>query len=127
MSSTAILAPNAIGDLKNWSFPIEGMTCASCVARVERSLAAVPGVAEADVNLATETANVRADKSVGLQALRATIEKAGYSVGERSMQLQIEGMTCASCVSRFERALKHGVQQRQRGRQCLDAAPLEGD
>jgi len=102
MSNTATLTPA----LKEWSFPIEGMTCASCVARVERSLSAVPGVAEAMVNLATEGATVRADTSVPLDALRAAVEKAGYSVGERTVQLGIDGMTCASCVSRVEKALK---------------------
>jgi len=105
MSNTATLAPIAAG-LKEWSFPVEGMTCASCVARVERSLAAVPGVAEASVNLATEGATVRADRSVPLDALRAAVEKAGYSVGEQTLRLQIGGMTCASCVTRVEKALK---------------------
>jgi Cu+-exporting ATPase len=65
------------------------MTCASCVARVERSLAAVPGVARASVNLATEAASVRADKSVALETLRAAVEKAGYQVGEQSLPVQI--------------------------------------
>jgi Cu+-exporting ATPase len=106
MNNTATLAPIATVGLKEWSFPVEGMTCASCVARVERSLAAVQGVAEATVNLATEGATVRADRSVPLEALRAAVEKAGYSVGEQTVQLQIEGMTCASCVARVEKALK---------------------
>jgi Cu+-exporting ATPase len=76
----------------DWTFPIEGMTCASCVARVEKALAAVPGVAEASVNLATEVATVRADKSVSPDMLRRAIQKAGYSVAEESARLDIEGM-----------------------------------
>lgn len=76
----------------DWTFPIEGMTCASCVARVEKALAAVPGVAEASVNLATEVATVRADKSVAPDTLRSAIRKAGYSVAEESARLNIEGM-----------------------------------
>ena len=44
----------------NFEFEIEGMTCASCVGRVEKALKAVPGVSEAQVNLATEPATVRA-------------------------------------------------------------------
>ena len=44
MSSTATLAPNSIGEWQDWSLPVEGMTCASCAARVERALIAVPGV-----------------------------------------------------------------------------------
>src|SRR4051812_5187649 len=57
---------------------IEGMTCASCVARVEKALRKVPGVAEAEVNLATEIAEVRAPASVDAQQLAAAVEKAGY-------------------------------------------------
>jgi Cu+-exporting ATPase len=90
-----------------WSLPVEGMTCASCVARVEKALSAIPGVGEASVNLATEAAFVRADRSVTSETLRGAIEKAGYSVKERSVRLSIEGMTCASCVTRVEKALKN--------------------
>lgn len=67
---------------KEFSFPVEGMTCASCVARVERALAKVPGVNQATVNLATEAASVQAAPGVTLDTLRAAIEKAGYSVGQ---------------------------------------------
>src|SRR5262249_54420225 len=58
---------------------IEGMTCASCVARVEKALKQVPGVASADVNLATEMAEVRvSDRTDPAAALVAAVEKAGY-------------------------------------------------
>ena len=90
---------------REWTLAVEGMTCASCAGRVERALAAVPGVAEATVNLATEAATVQAAEAVDLDALRAAVQKAGYSVGERTVSLRIEGMTCASCVSRVEKAL----------------------
>ena len=93
------------GALLDWTLPIEGMTCASCVARVERALQKLPGVAEATVNLATESASVHADASVGLAALQSAVEKAGYAVGESSVSLAIDGMTCASCASRVEKAL----------------------
>jgi Cu+-exporting ATPase len=89
-----------------WSFPVEGMTCASCVSRVEKALGAVPGVDEANVNPATEIATVRTGAGVGLESLRAAVEKAGYSVPTASTRLSIEGMTCASCVARVEKALK---------------------
>ncbi len=56
--------------------PIEGMTCASCVGRVERALRAVPGVNEAVVNLATERATIRG--TADLPALVAAVSKAGY-------------------------------------------------
>ncbi|MEJ6022133.1 heavy metal translocating P-type ATPase [Ramlibacter sp. PS4R-6] len=57
---------------------IEGMTCASCVARVEKALRKVPGVSEAEVNLATETAEVRAPAALDIALLTAAVEKAGY-------------------------------------------------
>lgn len=81
MNSSLALSPGA-SDLKEWSLPIEGMTCASCVARVERSLSGLPGVTQASVNLATEEASVHTDGSVSLGTLRAAVEKAGYTVGE---------------------------------------------
>jgi Cu+-exporting ATPase len=89
----------------DWNLPVEGMTCASCVARVEKALAAVPGVGDATVNLATEVATVRADRDVRLDALRSAVEKAGYAVKDQTVRLAIEGMTCASCVARVEKAL----------------------
>ena len=92
--------------LVDWAIPVEGMTCASCVARVEKALAAVAGVEEASVNLATEVANVKAQSNVDLQQLQGAVEKAGYSMGVQSLQLSIDGMTCASCVARVEKALK---------------------
>nr|WP_255720511.1 heavy metal translocating P-type ATPase [Acuticoccus kalidii] len=92
--------------------PIEGMTCASCVGRVERALKAVPGVDMASVNLATERASVSTDGSVTRDDLRKAVEDAGFEVPRAAtapataVQLSIEGMTCASCVGRVERALR---------------------
>ena len=92
--------------LKEWRFPVEGMTCASCVARVEKALAGTPGVEQASVNFATEQASVKASREVTLNTLKAVVEKAGYAVGEQSLRLRIDDMTCASCVARVEKALK---------------------
>jgi len=65
------------------TLPITGMTCASCVRRVERALGKVEGVDGASVNLATEKARVVFDPElVGLEALKAAVEKAGYGVRE---------------------------------------------
>ncbi|XLZ70375.1 heavy metal translocating P-type ATPase [Massilia sp. SR12] len=61
---------------------IEGMSCASCVRRVEKALASVPGVAHAAVNLATETARVDSDAPLAFAALQQVIGKAGYSASE---------------------------------------------
>jgi Cu+-exporting ATPase len=107
------------------TLPITGMTCASCVRRVERSLTKVDGVNEAAVNLATERARVSYDPTVTSPPdLKAAVEKAGYGVPELPAaappaaqpmdtaatspgmaELSISGMTCASCVRRVERAL----------------------
>ncbi len=91
--------------LRQLSFPIEGMTCASCSGRVERALAAVPGVASASVNLATEQASVAVQPEVDVDALIAAVDKAGFAVPHAAIELAIDGMTCASCVGRVERAL----------------------
>lgn len=84
---------------------ITGMSCASCATRVEKTLAAVPGVRAADVNLATEEASVRADPGVRADALATAIRQAGYDVATTEVALHVEGMTCASCVARVEKAL----------------------
>ncbi|MGH9249984.1 MAG: heavy metal translocating P-type ATPase, partial [Acidimicrobiales bacterium] len=109
-------------------FPVEGMTCASCVNRIERYLNKVEGVEAASVNLATESATVRYDPSaLRLEDLGTAVEAAGYEARlertesgdstsrsvtlafrapeSRMFALDIEGMTCASCVNRIERYL----------------------
>ncbi|HWK34823.1 heavy metal translocating P-type ATPase [Sphingomonas sp.] len=88
------------------SLPIEGMTCASCVARIERSLRKVEGVRSVSVNLATERADIQTNGPANRQALVRAVEQAGYGVAPSSVELAVEGMTCASCVARVERALK---------------------
>jgi Au+-exporting ATPase len=88
------------------SLPIEGMTCASCVGRVEAALAKVEGVASVSVNLATERADIRLNRAVDRMALIQAIEKVGYDVPQGTIELAIGGMTCASCVGRVEKALK---------------------
>ncbi|QXX87070.1 copper-translocating P-type ATPase [Acinetobacter lwoffii] len=84
---------------------IEGMTCASCVARVEKALKKVEGVLDAQVNLATEKAHVSAINSVPLSKLTQAMQKAGFDIQSDRIELAIEGMTCASCVARVEKAL----------------------
>lgn len=89
---------------------IDGMTCASCVGRVEKALLALPGVDSATVNLATQQATVRfADKlDAGLAA--EAIKKAGYTAHipqpPAQVVLEVDGMTCASCVGRVEKTLQ---------------------
>jgi Cu+-exporting ATPase len=86
------------------------MTCASCVRRVERALASVPGVEGVAVNLATERAEVTTGPEVAVVELENAVERAGYGVcrptpSDGHVVLQVSGMTCASCVRRVERAL----------------------
>jgi len=92
---------------KQLTLPVQGMTCASCVNRVERALKKVPGVATANVNLATERATVEfSPEEASLARFVAAIRGAGYDVPVETLTLPIGGMTCASCVSHVERALK---------------------
>ena len=94
------------GPLQAWHFAVQGMTCASCATRVEKALRKLPGVTAADVNLATEQVQVQAAPGVTLDRLVAAVERAGYAVPAADWQLRIEGMTCASCVTRVEKALR---------------------
>jgi Au+-exporting ATPase len=97
------------------SLPITGMTCASCVGRVERRLQSVEGVMSAHVNLAAERADIQAAEHVTRDALVQAVEASGYDVPASEIELSIEGMHCASCVGRVERALAGvpGVTQAQ--------------
>ncbi|WP_375267853.1 copper-translocating P-type ATPase [Phenylobacterium sp.] len=92
--------------LQPLEIPVLGMTCASCVGRVEKAISAVPGVARATVNLAAERAHVELTPEGHTQAVIEAIRKAGYEPLERTLTLKVEGMTCASCVGRVERALR---------------------
>jgi len=100
MSSTL-----ALSIPKEFKLRIEGMTCASCVLRVERALKSLPGIEEVRVNLATEEASVMAASEVQAVALVDAVRQAGYDVETRSFEFHVEGMTCASCVARVEKAL----------------------
>ena len=98
--------------MTTFDLPIQGMTCASCAGRVERALRKLPQVSSASVNLASEQARIEAPAG-SLPQLISAIEGAGYDVPSQPLELSIEGMTCASCVGRIERALNKlpGVSQ----------------
>jgi Cu+-exporting ATPase len=85
-------------------FAVDNMSCAGCAGRAERALAASPGVTEASVNIANHMAQVTGTASP--ETLRAALKTAGYPAREASHRLSIEGMTCASCTGRVERALE---------------------
>ena len=84
-------------------FPVSGMTCASCVARVEKTLSSVPGVISASVNLASEKATVEYLEGTELADLRQAVKEAGYELGHEVQAL--EGVTTA--VQRETRALRN--------------------
>jgi Cu+-exporting ATPase len=89
------------------NLPIQGMTCASCVAHVEHALQDVEGVEDVAVNLATEKASVRlASNGEGMAPLILAVRDAGYDVATETVALPIGGMACASCVAHVEHALK---------------------
>ena len=100
---TGIDSPDAGGG--RIRLPIEGMHCASCVGRVEAALARVAGVAGVSVNLATERADIQASGAVDRAELVEAVRGEGFDVPATTVELAVEGMTCASCVGRVEREL----------------------
>src|SRR5918992_6015539 len=87
--------------------PVTGMSCASCVRRVERMLSEKEGVTEAGVNFAAEKASVAYDPgTTSPDELVRAIRDAGYGADVREVTFGVTGMTCASCVGRVERALE---------------------
>ncbi|MBY4711127.1 heavy metal translocating P-type ATPase [Burkholderia cepacia] len=123
MAATASTDGRPLPAISTVELDIDGMTCASCVSRVEKALAKVPGVTRASVNLATERATVDVTADVSAAQLVETVKQAGYGAtptvtdagftalahsspaAPASIELDIDGMTCASCVSRVEKAL----------------------
>ena len=94
---------------KRFTFPVDGMHCASCVNHVDTALKDVDDVAEATVNLATEKASVTFDNgAVDAKALVEAVQQAGYAVPTKTITLPIEGMHCASCVSAVDQFLAQG-------------------
>ncbi|RLC63655.1 MAG: heavy metal translocating P-type ATPase, partial [Chloroflexi bacterium] len=88
------------------TLPVRGMTCASCVAHVEKALQGVEGVGDVNVNLATEKASVRfRTDAVKMRDLVTAVGETGYEIPTETTTLSIGGMTCASCVAHVERAL----------------------
>jgi len=86
---------------------VEGMTCAACVARLERVLGNAPGVVEAHVNLALARAAVSLDESaLDAAQIAEVVARAGFSATTDQTTYPVEGMTCAACVARVERAIR---------------------
>jgi Cu+-exporting ATPase len=96
---------NDPGAAQRLDLPIVGMTCAACSARIEKVLNRLPGVS-ASVNLAAERASIDlAPGQTTAPQVVAAISKAGFSVPLQSLELGIEGMTCAACSTRLEKVL----------------------
>jgi Cu+-exporting ATPase len=93
--------------MKKTQLKITGMTCASCVARVEKAIRETKGVEQANVNLATEIATFVYDPSqISIEDIVRSVKDAGYGVEEETVTLPVRGMTCASCQARIESALR---------------------
>jgi Cu+-exporting ATPase len=100
------MAETVAAEREHVVLPIEGMTCATCVGRVEKALSALPDV-QATVNLSSEHADIAFDPArVTPLALADAVERAGYDVPRETRKLAISGMTCATCAGRVETALK---------------------
>ena len=94
--------------MKTKILPIEGMTCAACSTAVERAVRKLPGITEANVNLTAENLHLSYDESqVSLDNVVRAVDDAGYKavIPSQHAQLDIQGMTCASCSATVERVV----------------------
>jgi Cu+-exporting ATPase len=92
------------------TLPITGMTCANCAANIERVVNKLDGVAEANVNFATESAAVSYDpKQLRLQNVVEKIQQSGFGVTTARLEMPVTGMTCANCAANIERTLNKKV------------------
>ena len=91
---------------------VDGMTCGSCAARIQKALAKQPGVSNAEVNFATGRARLSIDDTADLIAIQAAVEKAGYTLhgpapAESAVgDFAVGGMTCGSCAARIQKVLQ---------------------
>lgn len=92
-------------DTSQTTLSIDGMTCASCVGRVEKALAGLDGVSDVAVNLASETARLSLDDPSRLTDATQTLASLGYPARTSKVTLNIASMSCASCVGRVDKAL----------------------
>ncbi|SFU16976.1 heavy metal translocating P-type ATPase [Sedimentitalea nanhaiensis] len=94
-----------MSDPQTLRLSVQNMTCASCVARVERALSALPGVSDVRVNLASETVQAQINASARISEVMAALDQAGYPARTQSVRLNVASMSCASCVGRVDKAL----------------------
>ncbi len=98
--------PGRSGPTKQIEIPIRGMSCASCVAKIEAGLSKLAGVEKATVNFATQRATITYKPDViAVGQLISQVGELGYEAAVEESVLPIQGMSCASCVQRIEHAL----------------------
>lgn len=87
------------------SIPVEGMTCASCVRRVETAAAKVPGVASSSVNFATKKLTVEPAEGFSAKTLGAAIKKVGYDIAPDRHEFAVEGLRSDADAGRLKAVL----------------------
>lgn len=88
------------------TFSLQGMTCANCAAKIQKTLGKLPGVQESVVNFATEKAMVTYEAgAVAPDQFKAAVENLGYQVVETTAKLGLVGLTCVNCAQKIERKL----------------------
>jgi Cu+-exporting ATPase len=98
--------PKGKGQSKRVVLPVTGMSCASCVAKIEKGLSKMEGVADAKVNFATEKAAITFDPDqVQVGDVIQTVKDLGYGARVERVTLPVRGMSCASCVEKVQKAL----------------------
>ncbi len=94
------------GNEKQSKLKITGMTCASCVATIEKSVKNLDGILDIKVNLGNEEANIIYNPSkVSYNDIERKITDLGYKVVNERADIKIGGMHCAACVSTLEKAI----------------------
>jgi len=101
------MAASTNGALARVSLPVQGMSCAACVAKVEKALRNMPGVEEVQVNLLTGKAAVEYHPDrASIPWMATTIQEIGYEVPEEEMLLTVRGMSCAACIAKVEKVVQ---------------------
>ena len=99
-----------MSEQKQLTLPVVGMTCANCVASVERNAKKVAGVADATVNFASEKVTIvfdpsLADAKAATGEVIARVQRAGYEIPTATTELPLLGMTCTNCANTIQRRL----------------------
>ena len=96
-----------MSERKKTELKLSGMTCATCASTIEKALRNLPGVVAAQVNFASEVAEVEYDSSQAkLHDLEQAVSNAGYATVNEQVVLKVGGMSCVSCEAAVTSALK---------------------